>query len=283
MKNTSKYNQSILDKAEQLIRYYQVPVSKSKKDVLDAVFQQIEHRNKNFRTLHGVTKKRSIYYSISAAASILGLVLLYLSLATYSVETNAESVTTYRLPDDSRVVVQKNSEIKYKRFLWNGIIKLKGAAYFEVEPGNTFQVKTKLGTVEVLGTRFLVDENTDSLNVQCYEGKVKTLISGNSFLLGPGNRLLRKEEKVQKSDFERNNQFPEFALFSRSYEDESLLKVIHEIENFYNIDIHLNAESERRFRGELNTGDLSATLDIVCTSMQLKYKFLSKTEINIYQ
>jgi len=57
--------------------------------------------------------------------------------------------------------------------LSTGPQKLFGKAYFDVDKGKTFTVKTDLGTVQVLGTRFDVESRDSIFKVVCYEGSVK--------------------------------------------------------------------------------------------------------------
>lgn len=263
-----------------MVRGYQIPVRNSKKDALDAVFHKIQILEK--RNIPASNKKRSLfYYGISAAASVLIIAGLYIVLASQTLKSE-NNVLTCRLPDNSRVVIQNNSEIKYNRFFPGRSVKLKGTAYFEVEKGSNFKVEHRLGKVEVLGTRFLVEENADGFNVQCYEGKVKATISGKSVVLTRGLQLINKPGIIRENEMDERRNYPDFALFSKIYTNELLVQVIKDIEQFYNVEIVLNAGKNRKFTGNLNTGSLAGTLDIICTSMQLNYKFSEKTKIEIY-
>ncbi|RTL10293.1 MAG: iron dicitrate transport regulator FecR, partial [Flavobacteriaceae bacterium] len=86
-----------------------------------------------------------------------------------------ELIQSVSLPDNSEVIVNKNSYIEYKTFFWknNRTIDLKGEAYFKVAKGKTFEVNTNLGKVTVLGTQFNVNSKDNTFEVTCYEGKVK--------------------------------------------------------------------------------------------------------------
>ena len=91
-----------------------------------------------------------------------------------------------------------------------------------MQKGDGFQVKTKLGQVEVLGTRFLVSETGEQLKVQCFEGKVKTSYNKNSWVLEPGTQFVGEPENTQKEEFEKNIQFPDFAKFNQSFSNAGL-------------------------------------------------------------
>ena len=282
MKSSTKYQQSIRDKAEQLIRHYQIPAETSRADALNAVFQKIELQNQSKIISLKPAKKTKFVMALSAAASVIFALSMYFYLATYSVTSNSAEVLSSRLPDNSRIVLQKNSEIKYKKYLWNRQVFLSGSAYFEVEKGKKFQVRTKLGKVEVLGTRFLVSEKMDSLKVHCYEGKVKADISSHSFILSPGTFMAGTTQNASKKSDEKLTTFPDFALFSAQYSNQSVAQVFAEIGTFYQVKIRVKPTNNRKFSGSIKTGNLNATLDIVCTSMQMQYRFLSDTEIEIY-
>lgn len=61
--------------------------------------------------------------------------------------------TTFSLPDNSEVVLNSGSEIRYKKWNWDNRrhLELQGEAYFRVAKGRRFEVHTNLGKVTVLG------------------------------------------------------------------------------------------------------------------------------------
>lgn len=280
LNSSVKNNQSIKDKAEQLVRHYQIPFAKSKKDALDIVFLKIQNQNIQHKKL--TSRKIQLKHVISVAASFAIILSAYFYLASISIKSNNLQTLSYRLPDNSRVVLQKNSELSFKKYAWNRNVKIKGAAYFEVEKGNKFIVNANDGKVEVLGTRFLVEEFPEGLQVKCYEGKVKASFNGNSYVLTQGTQVLQTLKKENKSEMLENTDFPEFALFSGNYSEKPLSIVLNEVADFYQVEIKIKAGNERRFSGAINSGSLINTVEIICTSMQLNYRFLDQTILEIY-
>ncbi|NQU55085.1 MAG: FecR family protein [Bacteroidetes bacterium] len=280
MKNLTD-NQSIHKIADQLVRHYKIAVSPKKEEVLNTILQKIEEKE----TVAQKHKNRRISIvslaGISAAASIAIIMALYFFTATVSITSTDNNNLACRLPDNSRIVLQNKSEIKYKKYFWNRKVKLDGIAYFEVEKGNKFQVITNMGSVEVLGTRFLVSEAEDSMLVKCFEGKVKASINKHSDILLPGTFFSGTKTYAQKNVFEETIKYPDFAQFNQAFSKEKLTKITSELEEFFGAEIVVKNGSDRYFSGTIQTGKLESALDIVCESMQLNYKFAEKNRIFI--
>jgi transmembrane sensor len=120
-------------------------------------------------------KVSSLWKYVGIAASMLLLFGVYQFFGyTQSAIADIGSTKSVLLPDKSVVVLNSQSSIAYsKMFAMHRKIKLDGAAYFEVEKGKVFTVKTAYGEVEVLGTKFEVIARPDWFEVTCFEGKVK--------------------------------------------------------------------------------------------------------------
>ena len=123
-----------------------------------------------------VVKLQQNWFTRVAAVLIIGLGLFFAyenNNVTYY-GTN-DIIPIVKLPDNSEVAINNNSEIEYQKWFWknNRTIDLKGEAYFKVAKGKTFEVNTNLGKVTVLGTQFNVNSKDNTFEVTCYEGKVK--------------------------------------------------------------------------------------------------------------
>jgi ferric-dicitrate binding protein FerR (iron transport regulator) len=160
----------------------------------------------------------SWYWQI-AAAVVLVVAVGVLVLGTF----NRNSLTTQRtafgkqkeiiLPDQSVVILNGNSSIRYApawhkettREVW-----LEGEAYFAVQHTQNHQkfiVHTGNGfQVEVLGTKFSVNNRNKATNVILQEGKVKVSDAGTALIMQPGEmvsytsgkpRLISKKVNVQ--------------------------------------------------------------------------------------
>lgn len=281
MKDNKKYNQSISQKADQLIRNYQIVVNSGKEEVLDTLLKKIEEKKR----AADMPVRRISWFRISAAsvaAVIVIAVTFWFFTASQTLQVDQKDTYAFRLPDDSRVILHNGSSITYSKYFWNRAVKLTGSAYFEVEKGTGFRVKTSNGNVEVLGTRFLVEGLEKNLVVKCYEGRVKTSYENDSWVLDPGTQFSGIQGLAQKENFESVTGFPEFAQFSKSFLNTPVLQVFQEIETFFGVEIKLKSPLEKNFSGSFDTGSLENVLQIVCEPLQLNYIFEDKYRIEIY-
>ncbi len=152
-------------------------------------------------------QRKGIYltFTVSAAACILLLFTMGLFLKS-GTETEqheyfasaTDGNTEETLPDGSRIVLARNSEIYYITDKKDGSRKarLKGKAFFEVaaSEGRTFSVSTGDMKVTVLGTSFIIDASTESeKSVLVKSGKVKVEAKD-------GTLILQRNEKAEISD-----------------------------------------------------------------------------------
>src|SRR5690606_22489623 len=103
--------------------------------------------------------------------------------------------TEFLLPDNSKVVLNSDSEAEYKSWNWNKkrSVELKGEAFFKVAKGKTFDVNTSLGKVTVVGTQFNVKARDNRFDVTCFEGKVKVTYKNEEVFLTPGESVTFEE------------------------------------------------------------------------------------------
>lgn len=120
------------------------------------------------------------YISLATAALILVLIswsgFQYYTNSTSTVhKANYGEIIDLKLPDGTSVVLNGNSEIKYKNNNPRNIF-LKGEAYFKVKPipatNAKFWVHTEDLKVEVLGTQFHVNTRKKRTNVVLDEGSI---------------------------------------------------------------------------------------------------------------
>ncbi len=281
MNNRGKNNQSISQKADQLIRNYQIQVRSGKEEVLDTLFKKIEEKEKAKRK----SKQKITWYlagAASVAATVAVLVTFWFFTASQTISADKNTTFAYRLPDHSRVVLHDGSSLSFNKYFWNKKVELVGEGYFEVEKGNGFQVETKQGEVEVLGTRFLVNEGEDNLRVQCFQGSVKTNYENDSWVLEPGTQFTGKNKTARTEEFETEAGYPGFAQFNKNFSNTPLSAVVNEIENFFGVDIEVDEPADKNFSGTVQTGNLENMLQIVCEPLQLEYRFESEYKIRIF-
>lgn len=278
MKEKENSEQFFSRKAERLLKNYKVDTRSEKEEVFNKLLGKIEEKEQK------PTRKISWYLTAAAsvAATVAVLITFWLFTATETIQSGKGESYAFRLPDDSRIVLHDGSTLSYRKYFWNRNVSLVGEAYFEVEKGDGFLVKTKQGEVEVLGTRFLVNEINNQFMVQCYEGKVKTNFKDDSWLLEPGTRFSGQGDTAEKETVNNENGYPAFAKFSEKFQNVPLMEVVAEIENFFEVDIQIKANTAKRFSGTIQTGNLENVLQIVCAPLQLDYTFEDKYRIIIY-
>jgi transmembrane sensor len=278
MKKNQNKEYSDSEKAERLLKSYRVHTRSEQEEVLNRLLERIDEKEQK------PSRKISWYITAAASAAAVAAILISFWFLTATVTVNAGEgeAHAFRLPDNSRIVLHDGSSITFRKYFWNRRVSLAGEGYFEVERGDGFLVNTRNGSVEVLGTRFLVNEMTNQLTVHCYEGKVKTSFNNNSWILEPGTRFSGDEVSAGKKAVENEKDYPQFARFSGNFQNVSLTEVLHEIEVFFDVDIQLKSKTDKRFSGKIETGSLENVLQIVCEPMQLNYAFEDKYKINVY-
>lgn len=231
-----------------------------------------------------LTKKSPIsihwFYKI-AAVLVLFMGITYFTvnkISTKTYITDNISTQTFLLPDSSKVVLNTNSEVKYKSFNWqnNRNLTLKGTAYFHVSKGNKFVVSTDLGKVSVMGTQFVVKSQNNNFNVICYEGKVKVNYRDKETILTKGMKV-DFENGAQTNAFTKEvNPFEKDSLLV--FRDEKLDNILSKLEEIYQVKIILETTSKELFTGKLPSDNIDVALSIITSTYNLEYK---KTAENI--
>jgi len=277
MEKDKKY-QLTTERIEQAIRNYLVPSRLDSESALNLVLSKIDNKETNPKIVRISAWWK--YAGAAAAILVIGL-FLHLLLATVTFKGIDSQVASFRLPDQSRVVLNQNSQVKFRKYFWNRQVSLEGNAYFEVEKGSRFVVSTETGQVEVLGTRFSVKENNKRLEVACFEGKVKAVNREIQQILKAGDSVTIIEGKKESAKI--TAEFPDFALFSRHYSNVELSEIIKDIDLFFGVKTTLETETFKYFTGSLETGTLETALAIVTTPLQLDYTFEGENKIRINQ
>lgn len=188
--------------------------------------------------------------------------------------------TTFALPDNSEVVLNSGSEIKYKKWNWesNRRLELQGEAYFRVAKGRRFEVQTNLGKVSVLGTQFNVKARKNRFDVVCYEGRVKVNYASTQILLTHGQSV--SFENGKQVNLNVDSVKPEWIENQMSFQQENIRSLLDEVERQYNITIELKTKNKNSlFTGKLPSKDLNTALQIISTTYHLEAQKASKNKI----
>ena len=210
-------------------------------------------------------------------AIAIGLAILFFVIyfwSTGEIEATAPLTTTsiHSLPDQSLVVLNDGSSIKYVKGTWEEErnILLVGEAFFNVKKGNTFQVQTDKGIIEAVGTKFNVRAWGDKLYVECYEGSVQVINQQQTITLVVNQSLNIIKNRTEDKESIRH-QKPLWSTGSSQFHKEDINQVFAELERQYAVIV--NAPSMNRlFNGEFQHDDLERALKAICTPMQLTYE-----------
>jgi len=268
------------EKVDIFVEGYRVPQKRSKAEALELLRTKLDQRSteKPVRNLR-------IYWS--AAASIVLIALLttvYFYQSTPSqIVANKGQHLEYTLPDGSNVTVNADSKISFSEsgFAKHRILKLEGEAFFSVQKGKPFVVKTKTGSVEVLGTKLNVYSRDNNLSVSCLTGKVKVTSNDQSVIIEPGEKADLVSGTLQKSTNIQTNQMAGWRSGEFHFDNIPLISIFEEIERQFNVKITTKGLENRFFTGSFSNKNLNEVLETVCLPMHLDYEIKNGNKIKI--
>jgi ferric-dicitrate binding protein FerR (iron transport regulator) len=211
--------------------------------------------------------------SIAAAIAVLFAGYLFFNeQQSTQVSTRLAEHRELTLPDASEVYLNADSEIAYDKDQWstNRSLTLKGEAFFKVEKGSAFKVRTSDGWVQVLGTQFNVFNREGIFKVNCFEGSVKVGVDHKEVILKPGEGIQVINGKMAARSSRSNE--PSWLQGKSSFESMPLSAVLHEIERQYGVQITLEKEPENNeFTGVFSHDNLNEALRSVCQPFRLQF------------
>lgn len=199
--------------------------------------------------------------------------------APFLAEVPAGDKVQLTLPDRSSVKLNSESTLSYAYVNGKRITQLNGEAYFQVSKDKKHPFVVQVGdlNIEVLGTSFNVysyDEN-DYVETSLLEGSIRLYDSktpNKSFILKPSQKAI-----YSKSDgnirFRNTDNVKELAWIQERlvFESEKLSTVIHKIERWYGVKIHLLCPeiANDRISGSFKDEQLPYVME----ALKFQYKF----------
>lgn len=239
-----------------------------------------------------VEKKPSIFslpkllkYGIAASILLLAAWFLF-PTSTSDIVFVAEKGEKTRgiLPDNSTFILNANSQLSYNPDTWSTqrVLTLQGEAFFKVEKGEKFIVKTSNGFVQVLGTQFNVWSREKVLEVSCQAGKVVVLTTQSKMIetLLPNDFLrVTGDKKILKERFSGDDKNSWIAGLSK-FKKEQLGVVLLEIENIFDITISSKNINKNAFIScAFQHKNLDLALKTVLMPLKITYKIEGKNVI----
>jgi ferric-dicitrate binding protein FerR (iron transport regulator) len=221
------------------------------------------------------TSKTFHLYRVLSGVAAIGLILisvLFLMDSSNNIIAD-QSIVSHTLPDNSVAILDKKSSIEYGNdFEEERTLTLKGEAFFEVEKGQTFMVKTKFGSVTVLGTSFNVSARSGVFDVMCKTGKVSVKTSSSEYVLTPGKSVRVSDEGVYQKDLQQVDKIGSWRNDIPHFESAPLVDVITKIEVHYDTSISLpDKYKDLSFTGSFVQNDINKALRMVLLSMDIEY------------
>ncbi len=189
---------------DSLRKFWEVEVPAPGSEAEEAEWLTVESRMKEaVPSIRREPKKISLRYAAIAASLLILLgtgMFMLLHQPTRTIRNHTLATQTHYLPDGSEVNLGPDSRLTFKKNMApdQRTVTLTGEAYFDVtaDPGHPFIVKTGLASIEVTGTRFVVNASrkTDEVEVSVKAGKVlfynSDIMTKNAFRmgLGPGEK-----------------------------------------------------------------------------------------------
>lgn len=217
---------------------------------------------------------------LALAASLTLLLALSAFMRFHAIETfsgDGEKISVI-LPDGSVVELNSNTKFSYHPYWWrfSRTARLEGEAWFEVEKGSKFRVKSELASTEVLGTTFNIFARGDSYLVSCHSGKVSVSShqTKDRAVLEPGSKLVMSGSgSLEVSRMKFKGDTPAWLNPMLTFTSTPLHLVFEEIERQYGIEIDHSAVPEHLYSGNFPV-DIPPenVLSLLCRPFNLTYE-----------
>lgn len=231
------------------------------------------------------------YYWMAAVAVLIplfGILFFYkdldskqpkISLSAIVLQTNEVS-KTFRLSDNSVITLEPYSKLfinkdfgkKYRN------VKFLGKGFFSIakDRSKPFIIDAGGFSVEVLGTKFSVDQKSEEKKVKLFEGKVKINHKGKLTYLLPNENW---STSPTKNDV---HYYAVTAIKTFTFENTTFEDAINEIENTYGAKITYPKNIAKNQVSGSFSGNLKEILSIINYPFNLKTTVKNENEITLY-
>ncbi len=274
-----------VEKARKVVSQLVFKEPKTEKALEDKIWSKIAAETQGAKVVNmppnknkesgGVIRKLMVFTAV--AASLIAVMFVYLgSDFDTNISTQLAETKTVNLPDGSVIEINASSEIAYDKDSWNEnrIVEMEGEAFFSVEKGSKFEVKTPTGTVTVLGTSFNIFARDKELNVYCATGKVAVASSTEQTILTPNESVAVINDKHnKKSQVAKKQNRSNWRQAMYAYEGATLSKVVEDLERQFDIEVLLDAKLQAsKYTGSFMGKNKEKALSEVFWPLDLKYE-----------
>lgn len=232
------------------------------------LWQNIEHR-----TYGG--KRTRLYRAAAILVLLLGLLCLYQTVSDQRAFKNrvvletGNEIKTYRLSDGSTVTMQPYSKLTMDKTHFGKAerpVEFEGKAFFDItkDKSRPFRIDAHGFKVQVLGTRFFLDQKSADQSVALKEGKVKIERRGKTTFLLPD------ETWVSDAFNREHHYYGPLKIKTFIFNGEHYEEVIRHLEETYQVHIQYpDRYRKQKVQGSF-TGNLKEVLAIVSYPFNLK-------------
>jgi ferric-dicitrate binding protein FerR (iron transport regulator) len=251
----------------------------------DEALVQIKSRIEMGRSapVYHMSRRFSSLKVAAGIAVLLGAIAFFVfTLGVQSHQGIAGSKQEITLPDGSMIWLNGESHATYNKWLWklSREVELEGEAFFDVKKGSSFMVEGHLGSVEVLGTSFLVNTSPDDFVVACKTGRVKVATKfGLSTVLNPGMLAKAQNEKLttENIDLDKIATWNSEDYVFENIPANELFEILSDVTGHQFI---IEAELGMTYSGQFSkTQPIEEVLSIVCLPMNLNFELSDNTII----
>jgi ferric-dicitrate binding protein FerR (iron transport regulator) len=227
------------DLETKVFKHVEVSFNNSKDDVWKKMSAKIDFKNPPKKSAKVIELS---WLKLTSAAAILVLFgsALFMKYYTVSVGSNLGEKFSHTLPDNSEVFLNENSSLSYQPYWWmfSRELEFEGEAFFEVEKGKKFTVKSDNGSTSVLGTSFNINSRKN-YSVYCKTGKVAVVGLGsvNTVVLSPNELVSFDGEYGLKEEIKDENLILNWRKGLLIFESVPLIEVFDELEFIYNVNL----------------------------------------------
>ncbi|MGK7395106.1 MAG: FecR family protein [Candidatus Cyclobacteriaceae bacterium M3_2C_046] len=231
-------------------------------------------------------------WMIKAAASLLLFIVATIIVLQFTKTDYQEFSTSFgqtrmiELPDQSVVTLNANSKLKF-RHKWSTLedrmVYLEGEAYFDITKDDLHQTKfivaTEMMKVEVLGTRFNVQNRSGYHQVVLNHGQVKVTVPALSqhgeMMMEPGDLVeissRQKELVKRKVNTEKYTAWMDNKLV---FDSTPVYEIIKRLEDIHGIELIIQEQEtlNQRFTGTYPMDNYMIVIKVLAETYDLNYR-----------
>ena len=186
------------------------------------------------------------------------------------------------LPDKTKVILFEGTILRYNSaFSTNRKVSFQGKGYFNVakDSDHPFVIESKSFITKVLGTQFLLDDQSENPRISLFEGKVsvQNKFSDQALTLLPTETIVLSQSQLIKESGTQDTKDSSWYNGAVTYDQSELKEVISDLERWYGIRISASDEIKNcAFSGRLEQTKLEDILEAIA----ILYDAAVSTEAN---